>query len=121
MAYLPQLTLKQNTSDLYEQISPLQDLENNSLQEFRGAGFMPSLLSTLWLPSQMEKQTIYVGLNEIEDPVTDLNVFVPFQQVRVRLKKYMSKAQAKCCYFVQINHVFTVISSCTDSFIVFRE
>ena len=81
MAYLPQLTLKQNTSDLYEQISPLQDLENNSLQEFQGAGFMPSLLSTLWLPSQMEKQTIceVMGLNEIEDPVTNLNVLVPFQ------------------------------------------
>ena len=57
---------------------------------------MPSLLSTLWLPSQMDKQTIYevMGLNEIEDPVTDLNLFVPFQQVRVRLKKYMSKAEA---------------------------
>ena len=82
---------------------------------------MPSLLSTLWLPSQMEKQTIYevMGLNEIEDPVTDLNVFVPFQQVRVRLKKYTSKAQAKCCYFVQINHMFTVISSCTDAFVFF--
>jgi len=78
-------------------------------------------VKVMGLPSQMEKQTIYevMGLNEIEDPVTDLNVFVPFQQVRVRLKKYTSKAQAKCCYFVQINHRFTVISSCTDAFVFF--
>ena len=33
--------------------------------------------------------TIYevIGLSGIEDPVTDLNVFVAFQQLRVRFKK----------------------------------
>ena len=36
-----------------------------------------------------------MGLNEIGDPVTDLNVCIPFQEVRVRFQKNMSKAQAK--------------------------
>ena len=42
----------------------------------------------------MEKQYEVMGLNEIEDSVTDLNVFVPLYQVIVRFKTYMSKAQA---------------------------
>ena len=51
-----------------------------------------------------------MGLNEIGDPVTDLNVFVPFQQVRLRFEKNMSKAQAKKVLLLCLNQAHVDIN-----------